>query len=126
MLTRTRSMPISNETDTSINIGKKYLRILKLFFGRARQALHAENALRFSARFRQQLWRALLADSYLKLIGFRRYFPAREYPTRIGLCFINITSEINSPELGVANMTLADGSPHETFPGTRCVDWCSV
>jgi uncharacterized protein (DUF608 family) len=57
---------------------------------------------------------ALLADSYLKLVGLEGLFSQ----TRIErtLDFIYQTNfKTNSPTLGVANMTLADGRPHEAF-----------
>ena len=57
---------------------------------------------------------ALLADSYLQLVGLDGLFSKK----RIGrtLDFIYQTNfEINSPTLGIANMTLADGRPHEAF-----------
>ncbi len=57
---------------------------------------------------------ALLADSYLKLVGLEGLFS----PERIErtLDFIYSTNFIsNSPKLGVANMTLADGRPHHAF-----------
>lgn len=57
---------------------------------------------------------ALLADSYLKLIGLEGIFPKE----RIGRALDYVFEKnfiINSPTLGVANMTLADGSPHDAF-----------
>ncbi|WP_038184773.1 GH116 family glycosyl hydrolase [Vibrio rhizosphaerae] len=57
---------------------------------------------------------ALVADTYLKLIGMDGLFsPERVKRT---LDFIYETNYLkNSPHLGVANMTLADGAPHEAF-----------
>lgn len=57
---------------------------------------------------------ALVADSYLKLLGMDGLFNA----TRIQrtLDYVYQTNFIqNSPKLGVANMTLCDGAPHHEF-----------
>ncbi|MEH0741492.1 glucosylceramidase [Vibrio cholerae] len=57
---------------------------------------------------------ALLADSYLQLVGLPRLFAPQR--TERTLDFIYQTNFVaNSPKLGVANMTLADGRPHEAF-----------
>ena len=57
---------------------------------------------------------ALLADSYLKLIGLEGIFPQENIQRALDYVYKH-NFEINSPELGVANMTLSDGSPHEAF-----------
>jgi uncharacterized protein (DUF608 family) len=57
---------------------------------------------------------ALLADSYLKLIGLEGIFPEDRIQRALDYVYKH-NFEINSPKLGVANMTLADGSPHEAF-----------
>ncbi|USP15542.1 GH116 family glycosyl hydrolase [Vibrio gazogenes] len=57
---------------------------------------------------------ALVADTYLKLMGMDGLFR----PDRVNrtLDFIYQTNYLeNSPHLGVANMTLADGAPHDAF-----------
>lgn len=57
---------------------------------------------------------ALLADSYLKLMGLEGIFPAERIERALDYVYTH-NFEINSPKLGVANMTLADGMPHEAF-----------
>lgn len=57
---------------------------------------------------------ALLADSYLKLVKLPGLFDSSRIERTLD--FIYQTNYVlNSPKLGVANMTLADGSPHEAF-----------
>ncbi|MGX9419380.1 GH116 family glycosyl hydrolase [Vibrio sp. WJH972] len=57
---------------------------------------------------------ALLADSYLKLVGLEGLFPEERIDRTLDFIY-RTNFEINSPKLGVANMTLADGQPHEAF-----------
>jgi uncharacterized protein (DUF608 family) len=57
---------------------------------------------------------ALLADSYLKLIGLEGLFPSDRISRTLDYIYQH-NFVINSPKLGVANMTLADGAPHEAF-----------
>ncbi|MEX3074250.1 GH116 family glycosyl hydrolase [Vibrio alginolyticus] len=57
---------------------------------------------------------ALLADSYLKLVKLPGLFDSSRIERTLD--FIYQTNYVsNSPKLGVANMTLADGSPHDAF-----------
>ncbi len=57
---------------------------------------------------------ALVADTYLKLVGADGLFPADRVCR--SLDFLYETNFIlNSPNLGVANMTLSNGLPHEAF-----------
>ncbi|WP_261855979.1 non-lysosomal glucosylceramidase [Vibrio ruber] len=57
---------------------------------------------------------ALIADTYLKLIGMDGLFSAERVNRTLD--FIYATNYLkNSPHLGVANMTLADGAPHDAF-----------
>ncbi|MGL6316182.1 GH116 family glycosyl hydrolase [Vibrio sp. WXL103] len=57
---------------------------------------------------------ALLADSYLQLIGEPSLLPQDR--VQRALAFIERTNfKINSPKIGVANMTLANGLPHHAF-----------
>ncbi|HBH7861958.1 TPA: glucosylceramidase [Vibrio parahaemolyticus] len=57
---------------------------------------------------------ALLADSYLKLVKLPGLFDSSRIERTLD--FIYQTNYVsNSPKLGVANMTLADGSPHNAF-----------
>lgn len=57
---------------------------------------------------------ALLADSYLKLIGLEGLFSEEKIARTLDYIF-DKNFKINSPKLGVANMVLADGMPHEAF-----------
>lgn len=57
---------------------------------------------------------ALLADSYLKLIGLEGLFTDERIARSLDYIYQTNFVE-NSPKLGVANMTLADGKPHEAF-----------
>lgn len=57
---------------------------------------------------------ALLADSYLKLLGLNGLF-SQDKVTRALEYVYQTNYKINSPTLGVANMTLKDGMPHDAF-----------
>jgi uncharacterized protein (DUF608 family) len=57
---------------------------------------------------------ALLADSYLKLIGLEGIFDASRIERSLDYILAR-NFESNSPKLGVANMVLADGAPHDAF-----------
>ncbi|KGY11906.1 glucosylceramidase [Vibrio tubiashii] len=57
---------------------------------------------------------ALLADTYLKLIGVDCLFDSTRTERALDYLYQH-NFELNSPKLGVANMTLADGSPHSAF-----------
>ncbi|WP_295895233.1 GH116 family glycosyl hydrolase [uncultured Vibrio sp.] len=57
---------------------------------------------------------ALLADSYLKLVGLDGLFPQERIERALDFVYEQNFLK-NSPKLGVANMTLADGAPHEAF-----------
>ncbi|EHY9857434.1 glucosylceramidase [Vibrio parahaemolyticus] len=57
---------------------------------------------------------ALLADSYLKLIGLEGLFSQDKIERTLDYIF-DKNFLTNSPKLGVANMVLADGMPHEAF-----------
>ncbi|GAL14032.1 hypothetical protein JCM19233_5044 [Vibrio astriarenae] len=57
---------------------------------------------------------ALLADSYLQLLGDNGLFPQERVARALDfVCKTNFKA--NSPKVGVANMTLADGMPHHAF-----------
>ncbi|MDR9826567.1 GH116 family glycosyl hydrolase, partial [Vibrio sp. FNV 38] len=57
---------------------------------------------------------ALLADSYLQLLGDQGLFPQERVQRALDFVYkTNFTA--NSPKVGVANMTLADGMPHHAF-----------
>ncbi|MBY6196044.1 GH116 family glycosyl hydrolase [Vibrio hangzhouensis] len=57
---------------------------------------------------------ALLADSYLKLIGDEGLFSDDKVSRTLDFIY-RVNFKENSPKLGVANMTLADGAPHDAF-----------
>ncbi|WP_418642142.1 GH116 family glycosyl hydrolase [Vibrio chaetopteri] len=57
---------------------------------------------------------ALLADSYLKLIGDKGLFEDDKVARTLDYIYRTNFRE-NSPKLGVANMTLCDGAPHDAF-----------
>ncbi len=57
---------------------------------------------------------ALLADSYLKLIGDKGLFEGDKVARTLDYIYRTNFKE-NSPKLGVANMTLCDGAPHDAF-----------
>ncbi len=57
---------------------------------------------------------ALLADSYLKLVGLEGLFKQDRIERTLDFIY-NTNFIANSPTLGVANMTLADGRPHAAF-----------
>ena len=104
-----------NHTDTSINIGKVAQRVSKkrLLSETAPQAFTQEY-LELVPDSDNSFGDALLADSYLKLIGLEGIFPQQRIQRALNYVYKH-NFEINSPKLGVANMTLADGSPHEAF-----------
>lgn len=104
-----------NETDTSINISKVSQRVSKkrLLSETAPQAFTQEY-LELVQDSDNSFGDALLADSYLKLIGLEGIFPQQRIQRALDYVYKH-NFEINSPKLGVANMTLADGSPHEAF-----------
>ncbi len=104
-----------NETDTSINISKVSQRVSKkrLLSETAPQAFTQEY-LELVPDSDNSFGDALLADSYLKLIGLEGIFPQERIQRALDYVYKH-NFEINSPKLGVANMTLADGSPHEAF-----------
>ena len=104
-----------NQTDTSINICKVAQRVSKkrLLSETAPQAFTQEY-LDLVPDSDNSFGDALLADSYLKLIGLEGIFPKQRIQRALDYVYKH-NFEINSPKLGVANMTLADGSPHEAF-----------
>lgn len=104
-----------NQTDTSINIGKVAQRVSKkrLLSETAPQAFTQEY-LELVPDSDNSFGDALLADSYLKLIGLEGIFPQQRIQRALDYVYKH-NFEINSPKLGVANMTLADGSPHDAF-----------
>ncbi|CAH6782116.1 putative Glucosylceramidase [Vibrio chagasii] len=104
-----------NQTDTSININKVAQRVSKkrLLSETAPQAFTQEY-LELVPDSDNSFGDALLADSYLKLIGLEGIFPQQRIQRALDYVYKH-NFEINSPKLGVANMTLADGSPHEAF-----------
>ncbi|CAH7467665.1 putative Glucosylceramidase [Vibrio chagasii] len=104
-----------NQTDTSININKVAQRVSKkrLLSETAPQAFTQEY-LQLVPDSDNSFGDALLADSYLKLIGLEGIFPQQRIQRALDYVYKH-NFEINSPKLGVANMTLADGSPHEAF-----------
>ncbi|MDV7103054.1 GH116 family glycosyl hydrolase [Vibrio sp. TH_r3] len=57
---------------------------------------------------------ALLADSYLKLLGMNGLFSEKKVSRALDYVY-QTNFKVNSPKLGVANMTLANGLPHEAF-----------
>lgn len=57
---------------------------------------------------------ALLADSYLKLIGDNGLFEDDRVARTLDYIY-RTNFKQNSPKLGVANMTLCDGAPHDAF-----------
>ncbi|CAK1859487.1 non-lysosomal glucosylceramidase [Vibrio crassostreae] len=104
-----------NETDTSINISKVSQRVSKkrLLSETAPQAFTQEY-LELVPDSDNSFGDAMLADSYLKLIGLEGIFPQERIQRALDYVYKH-NFEINSPKLGVANMTLVDGSPHEAF-----------
>ncbi|PMJ98727.1 GH116 family glycosyl hydrolase [Vibrio sp. 10N.261.55.A7] len=104
-----------NETDLSSSQGKveqrgikkqQLLEIAPAAFTESYQSLVLDSDNSFGD--------SLLADSYLKLVGLDGLFPQDRIERTLDFTyqqnFLN-----NSPKLGVANMTLADGAPHEAF-----------
>lgn len=57
---------------------------------------------------------ALLADSYLKLLGLNGLFSKDKVERALDYVF-ETNYKINSPKLGIANMTLENGMPHDAF-----------
>ncbi|USD43660.1 glucosylceramidase [Vibrio sp. SCSIO 43135] len=57
---------------------------------------------------------ALLADSYLQLVGLEGLFDHQRISRALDYVYKH-NFQINSPKLGVANMTLANGAPHNAF-----------
>ena len=57
---------------------------------------------------------AMLADSYLKLLGMEGLFDIGRIERALDYIY-RVNFKQNSPKLGVANMTLANGMPHEAF-----------
>jgi len=104
-----------NETDASTNISKVSQRVSKkrLLSETAPQAFTQEY-LELVPDSDNSFGDALLADSYLKLIGLEGIFPQQRIQRALDYVYKH-NFQINSPKLGVANMTLADGSPHEAF-----------
>ncbi|WP_213864674.1 GH116 family glycosyl hydrolase [Vibrio crassostreae] len=104
-----------NETDTSFNISKVSQRVSKkrLLSETAPQAFTQEY-LELVPDSDNSFGDAMLADSYLKLIGLEGIFPQERIQRALDYVYKH-NFEINSPKLGVANMTLVDGSPHEAF-----------
>ncbi|TCT69588.1 uncharacterized protein (DUF608 family) [Vibrio crassostreae] len=104
-----------NETDTSINISKVSQRVskIRLLSETAPQAFTQEY-LELVPDSDNSFGDAMLADSYLKLIGLEGIFPQERIQRALDYVYKH-NFEINSPKLGVANMTLVDGSPHEAF-----------
>lgn len=56
----------------------------------------------------------MLADSYLKLVGLEGLFAVNRVSRALDYIY-NTNFLINSPKLGVANMTLANGAPDSAF-----------
>lgn len=104
-----------NQTDLSINISKLDQRASKkrLLSEVAPQAF-TEDYSNLVPDSDNSFGDALLADSYLKLMGLEGIFPKERIQRALDYVYKH-NFEINSPTLGVANMTLADGSPHEAF-----------
>ncbi|WP_136482924.1 GH116 family glycosyl hydrolase [Vibrio sp. H11] len=104
-----------NQVDENSPLSKYEQRLTK------KQQLLATAPLAFSPEYQvmvldseNSFGDALIADTYLKLMGLDGLF-ASERVSRT-LDFIYQTNFLkNSPHLGVANMTLADGSPDEAF-----------
>ncbi len=57
---------------------------------------------------------ALLADSYLKLLGLNGLFSQDKVERALDYVY-ETNYKINSPKLGIANMTLENGMPHDAF-----------
>lgn len=57
---------------------------------------------------------ALLADSYLKLLGMDGLYSQDKVDRALDYVF-DTNYKVNSPKLGVANMTLENGMPHDAF-----------
>ena len=104
-----------NQTDTSVNLSKVSQRISKkrLLSEIAPQAFTQEYS-NLVPDSDNSFGDALLADSYLQLIGLEGIFPEDRIQRALDYVYKH-NFEVNSPTLGVANMTLADGSPHDAF-----------
>ncbi len=104
-----------NQTDISIDVSKVSQRVSKKHL-LSETAPHAftQEYLDLVPDSDNSFGDALLADSYLKLIGLEGIFPEDRIQRALDYVYKH-NFEINSPKLGVANMTLADGSPHEAF-----------
>lgn len=57
---------------------------------------------------------AMLADSYLRVLGLDGLFDSSKVARTLEYIY-QTNFKANSPRLGVANMTLADGTPHGAF-----------
>ncbi|CAE6920417.1 GH116 family glycosyl hydrolase [Vibrio sp. B1FLJ16] len=79
----------------------------------APQAFHAEFG-ELEADSDNSFGDALLADSYLKLVELPGLFDSSRIDRTLDFIY-QTNYVVNSPKLGVANMTLADGCPHEAF-----------
>ncbi|MGF1711965.1 non-lysosomal glucosylceramidase [Vibrio kagoshimensis] len=104
-----------NQTDTSMSLSKLSQRISK------KRSLSETAPQAFTQEYSNlvpdsdnSFGDALLADSYLKLIGLEGIFSEERIQRALDYVYKH-NFEINSPTLGIANMTLADGSPHEAF-----------
>ncbi|TVU65108.1 glucosylceramidase [Vibrio atlanticus] len=104
-----------SQTDISIDVSKVSQRVSKKHL-LSETAPHAftQEYLDLVPDSDNSFGDALLADSYLKLIGLEGIFPEDRIQRALDYVYKH-NFEINSPKLGVANMTLADGSPHEAF-----------
>jgi len=101
--------------DVESSISKRDQRLAKKqrLIELAPQAFSAEFA-KLEADSDNSFGDALLADSYLKLVDLPGLFDSSRIERTLD--FIYQTNFItNSPKLGVANMTLADGRPHDAF-----------
>ncbi len=105
-----------NRVDPNQELGKLEQRLLK-----KRQLVEAA-PLAFTPEYQEILvldsdnsfGDALLADSYLKLLGDTGLFSEDKISRALDYVYQQ-NFKVNSPRLGVANMTLADGSPHDAF-----------
>ena len=101
--------------DVESSISKRDQRLAKKqrLIELAPQAFSAEFA-KLEADSDNSFGDALLANSYLKLVDLPGLFDSSRIESTLD--FIYQTNFItNSPKLGVANMTLADGRPHDAF-----------
>lgn len=101
------------EVDSSISKRDQRLAKKQRLIELAPQAFSAEFA-KLEADSDNSFGDTLLADSYLKLVDLPGLFDSSRIERTLD--FIYQTNFItNSPKLGVANMTLADGRPHDAF-----------